>query len=99
MKCPNCDALLAMSEKNGVSIDYCPTCRGIWLERGKLDNIIEKSSTGSSSVGRRLDKDYFDDNDDYYYDKENRHHDKDHYDNDNFRKGKKKGFLSDLFDF
>lgn len=45
MKCPVCkDVTLLMSEKNGVEIDYCPQCRGIWLDRGELDKIIEKAN-------------------------------------------------------
>lgn len=44
MKCPVCkDVTLLMSEKNGVEIDYCPECRGIWLDRGELDKIIERA--------------------------------------------------------
>ena len=43
MKCPVCkDVTLLMSEKRGVEIDYCPECRGIWLDRGELDKLIEK---------------------------------------------------------
>lgn len=45
MKCPVCkDVTLLMSEKNGIEIDYCPECRGIWLDRGELDKIIERST-------------------------------------------------------
>ncbi len=44
MKCPNdCATPLVMSERQGVEIDYCPTCRGVWLDRGELDKIIERS--------------------------------------------------------
>lgn len=44
MFCPNCkDIQLVMSERKGVEIDYCPQCRGVWLDRGELDKIIEKS--------------------------------------------------------
>ena len=44
MKCPVCkDVTLLMSEKNGVEIDYCPECRGIWLDRGELDKIVERA--------------------------------------------------------
>ncbi len=41
MNCPNCNIPLANSEKQGVEIDYCPQCRGIWLDRGELNKIIE----------------------------------------------------------
>ena len=44
MKCPVCkDVTLLMSEKKGIEIDYCPECRGIWLDRGELEKIIERS--------------------------------------------------------
>lgn len=43
MNCPNCKIPLVMSERQGIEIDYCPQCRGIWLDRGELDKIIEKS--------------------------------------------------------
>ena len=42
--CPVDQSLLVMSERQGVEIDYCPTCRGVWLDRGELDKIIEKNS-------------------------------------------------------
>ena len=45
MKCPVCkDVTLLMSQKNGIEIDYCPECRGIWLDRGELDQIIERAN-------------------------------------------------------
>lgn len=44
MKCPTCKEVpLTMSERQGIEIDYCPQCRGVWLDRGELDKIIEKS--------------------------------------------------------
>ena len=43
MNCPVCNIALVMSERQSVEIDYCPTCRGIWLDRGELDKIIERS--------------------------------------------------------
>ncbi|MDA5193251.1 TFIIB-type zinc ribbon-containing protein [Govanella unica] len=44
MKCPIDDSDLVMSERQGIEIDYCPTCRGVWLDRGELDKIIERSA-------------------------------------------------------
>jgi Zn-finger nucleic acid-binding protein len=44
MNCPNCNVTLVMSDKQGIEIDYCPKCRGIWLDRGELDKIIERSA-------------------------------------------------------
>ena len=44
MQCPNDATVLVMSERSGIEIDYCPTCRGVWLDRGELDKIIERDS-------------------------------------------------------
>ena len=44
MKCPACkDVNLAISDRQGIEIDYCPECRGVWLDRGELDKIIERT--------------------------------------------------------
>ena len=44
MKCPTCtDTPLVMAERQGVEIDYCPACRGIWLDRGELDKLLERA--------------------------------------------------------
>ena len=43
MKCPNDGAVLTMSERSGVEIDYCPECRGVWLDRGELDKILDRA--------------------------------------------------------
>ncbi len=59
MKCPLCNVDLRMTERSGVEIDYCPQCRGIWLDRRDLDEIIERSSEPSS--GGRYDEDVDDD--------------------------------------
>jgi Zn-finger nucleic acid-binding protein len=46
MKCPVCtEPDLVMTERQGVEIDYCPKCRGVWLDRGELDKIIERSTS------------------------------------------------------
>jgi len=45
MKCPTDGTTLTMSERGGIEIDYCPECRGVWLDRGELDKIIERSTT------------------------------------------------------
>ncbi len=49
MKCPNCNVNLTMTERSGIEIDYCPECRGVWLDRGELDKIIERSSKSIES--------------------------------------------------
>jgi uncharacterized protein len=43
LTCPSCRVALVMSERQGIEIDYCPQCRGVWLDRGELDKIIERS--------------------------------------------------------
>ena len=43
MKCPTCDVALLMTDRQGIEIDYCPQCRGVWLDRGELDKIIERN--------------------------------------------------------
>lgn len=45
MNCPVDGAELVMSERQGVEIDYCPTCRGVWLDRGELDKIIDRNAS------------------------------------------------------
>jgi Zn-finger nucleic acid-binding protein len=48
MKCPNDSATLVMSERAGVEIDYCPECRGVWLDRGELDKILDRAEAEAS---------------------------------------------------
>ncbi len=44
MSCPVCVVPLSMSDRAGIEIDFCPQCRGVWLDRGELDKIIERSA-------------------------------------------------------
>ena len=45
MKCPSCKTLeLAMADRQGIEVDYCPQCRGVWLDRGELDKLIERNA-------------------------------------------------------
>ena len=48
MKCPNDSSTLVMSERAGVEIDYCPECRGVWLDRGELDKILDRAQVEAS---------------------------------------------------
>jgi uncharacterized protein len=59
MQCPTDSTTLVMSERSGIEIDYCPTCRGVWLDRGELDKIIERSAAPAttSRADRRVDDD------------------------------------------
>jgi len=86
MKCPNCNVNLVMADRNGVEIDYCPQCRGVWLDRGELDKIIERSSQYNSPAPAQN------------YD--NQPYAKDYRESEYKYKKKRKGsFLDDLFDF
>lgn len=65
MKCPNCkQPSLVIAERKGIEIDHCPECRGIWLDRGELDKIIEKSREDESihrqyNAGSHSQMDYY----------------------------------------
>ncbi|MBO9684084.1 MAG: zf-TFIIB domain-containing protein [Flavisolibacter sp.] len=48
MKCPNCNETLLMTERNHIEIDYCPSCRGVWLDKGELDKMLEYAEQNSS---------------------------------------------------
>lgn len=83
MKCPNCNINLQMTDRQGIGIDYCPQCRGVWLDRGELDKLIERStprepewedsrSAGGSRVAPGNRQEY---------------------------RGRKKGFWREIFDF
>ncbi|GAA2884293.1 hypothetical protein GGQ99_005135 [Aminobacter niigataensis] len=50
MKCPIDDVELVMSERQGIEVDYCPKCRGVWLDRGELDKIIERSAANEAPL-------------------------------------------------
>ena len=64
MTCPVCHVALQMTSRQGVEIDFCPQCRGIWLDRGELDKIIERSGQFQRSGGHDDD----DDDDEYHRD-------------------------------
>lgn len=71
MRCPVDGTTLALAERAGVEIDYCPQCRGVWLDRGELDRIIENSARGRYGQDRGRDEYRGQDHDD---DHERRHH-------------------------
>ena len=54
MRCPHCpDTALLMTDRQGIEIDYCPTCRGVWLDRGELDKLIERASTVAAAPAQQ----------------------------------------------
>ncbi len=92
MYCPVCrEVTLVMADRQGIEVDYCPNCRGVWLDRGELDKIIERVALTQSEVshepthppdrGSREYREYRDDDDDYR------------------RKKRRRGLLDELFDF
>jgi Zn-finger nucleic acid-binding protein len=91
MKCPKCNITLLMSDKQGIEIDYCPDCRGIWLDRGELEKIIERSV--STEYGSDYPAPPF--KDEQY--KHHGDHDE-HYPPYGYKQGKRRNFLSELFD-
>ena len=58
MNCPICNIPLTMSDRQGVEIDYCPKCRGIWLDRGELEKLIERSNSYEAGYGKDRYSDY-----------------------------------------
>jgi hypothetical protein len=85
-----------MSDRQGVEIDYCPNCRGVWLDRGELDKIIERSDAYMNQQGQGDQKQYPQQGNpfDRTYPKQG-----DKYYDPNYKHKKKKGFLDDFFDF
>ena len=101
MKCPNDNETLVLSERSNIEIDYCPTCRGVWLDRGELDKLIERSaetSRGSAPAPQPIATPPVDTiqhaPQEYRYMDEYR-------DNSNYntKHKKRESFLGDLFDF
>ena len=104
MKCPIDQTDLVMSERQGVEIDYCPQCRGVWLDRGELDKILDRAadqpttrpaeapSYGTPPRDARYDEPRYDE----------RRYDDDHYRDSRdprYRKKKRESWLGDLLDF
>jgi Zn-finger nucleic acid-binding protein len=95
MKCPICTGIdLKIAERQGVEIDYCPECRGVWLDRGELDKIIERA-TAQTPIHTQMDpQKYHSGNIQQQYGKQ------DHDDHNYAQNGqhKKRSWWSDLFD-
>lgn len=90
MKCPTCDGVnLVMSERSGIEIDYCPQCRGVWLDRGELDKIIERATPTAAAAAAPVQQPQA------YRPPPPPHYDERGY----YRKKKREGFLGELFDF
>ena len=88
MNCPVCSVELKMSERQGVEIDYCPQCRGVWLDRGEIDKIVERS-VAVPSASRPDERPYY----------QRGHDEHDRHDQHDWKGRKRKGLLGDIFDF
>ncbi|MBS1674231.1 MAG: zf-TFIIB domain-containing protein [Actinobacteria bacterium] len=108
MKCPIDGTDLLITDRSGVEIDYCPQCRGVWLDRGELDKIVDRSAGQTTPPNN--DPGYYPPNNDpgYYPPSNDRgHHDRSRNSHDrngrdqHGRNGRRRreGFLGDLFDF
>ena len=98
MNCPRCNVALLITDRQGIEIDYCGQCRGVWLDRGELDKLVERASRFNDRDGDDDDRrpplpgrrpEYRDDDRD------------ERYDDDRYRDGryhKRKSFWSELFD-
>ena len=85
MLCPIDGTTLLLSERQGIEIDYCPKCRGVWLDRGELDKLIDRDDDDDDDRGRAFDR--------------RPERDRDFAPSDYRAKRKKKGFLSEMFEF
>ncbi|MFO1434698.1 MAG: zf-TFIIB domain-containing protein [Candidatus Competibacteraceae bacterium] len=97
MKCPVCaDTHLVMSERQGIEIDYCPQCRGVWLDRGELDKLIERSIAAlpAGTLAREAPVASPPAQPGYYPEPRRAYPEEHHY-----RHQKKRGFFGDRFDF
>jgi Zn-finger nucleic acid-binding protein len=106
MKCPVClQPDLVMAERQGIEIDYCPQCRGVWLDRGELDKIIERSAAQSpappapSQPGYAPQQPGYPPQPGYGGDRDHREHKKYDHDYHGGYKKKRRGLLGDIFDF
>ncbi|MBW9211200.1 zf-TFIIB domain-containing protein [Mumia sp. zg.B53] len=98
MRCPNDETTLVMSERSGIEIDYCPECRGVWLDRGELDKIIDRAGSQSAPAAPSPPSpgSYQQAPPQQQY--QQRGYDDRRYDDRSPRRKKKENWLSDLFD-
>jgi uncharacterized protein len=100
MKCPLCNVDLLITERQNIEVDYCPSCRGVWLDRGELDKIVERSMS-EVPMGYRNEPRF----ESSHQSNHGGHHDDDAHDffidpktGKRRRKGGPLGFLGELFD-
>ncbi|MCA0272196.1 MAG: zf-TFIIB domain-containing protein [Proteobacteria bacterium] len=106
MQCPVDNTQLQMMDRQGVEIDYCPKCRGVWLDRGELDKLIERAAPPvalSEPARAEAPREYRGETPREYREEPRHRDDRDYRDDDRYGHGKpyrkRKGFLSEIFDF
>lgn len=92
--CPKCTDSLHITDRQGIEIDFCPICRGVWLDAGELEKIIERAIQTESQFNKRSGSAYESDYDDRAYQNRDRMHRPGTY----TKHKKKKHFLEELFD-
>lgn len=92
MQCPVDGTTLVMTDRSGVEIDYCPKCRGVWLDRGELDKIIERANNESPNYLTREPEQRHDYDENRSYERQGNDHDREH-----GRKKKRGSFMEDIF--
>lgn len=98
MLCPHCKTPLSIAERSNIEIDFCPTCRGVWLDRGELDKLIERAAASNPVAAEHRTP---------RFTAESRPFPQDAYEQEHHRWGRhghgkhprKKSFLSEIFDF
>ncbi len=102
MRCPNDETTLVMSERSGIEIDYCPECRGVWLDRGELDKIIDRAGTQAPPAPAPSPAPSYQERPQqqpqYEQPRYEERRDDRRYDDRSYKRKKKENWLSDLFD-
>ncbi len=98
MQCPRCNVTLMMTDRQGVEVDYCPQCRGVWLDRGEVDKLVEREAAFSepsqyAPYSPNPQRERFQDRRNYDP------FDDDRDDDDRFGQRRNRGWLGNLFDF
>ena len=83
MNCPVCNVELRMTDRQGIEIDYCPQCRGVWLDRGELDKLIERAAPKEDARDYRRDE----------------RRDQHRHGHESYKHHKKKSIWGEIFDF
>lgn len=94
MQCPHCQVPLAITERQGVEVDYCPQCRGVWLDRGELDKILERAARQFDAPPPQPQPQHQQHSQPYHAAPRGGQWDQGHH-----RHKKRKSFLEEVFDF